>query len=219
MQLNILKVSIVVSVLFSVVLLACTRDKDMVLETEKPNMMKLSQHNINVYPPAYYITMSEKLEIPASVDLPANLPNGNSRVLTLFAEGVQKYKAQQKAGSDPATYEWVFVAPQADLFDLTNKKVGTHSAGPIWQLFENGDLIQAQHFSPAKTAPSPAPNTIDWLQLMPKVGTIPTGIFAGVSYIQRIATEGGKAPATPPTSINETIDVKYIAVYRFSKRN
>ena len=54
---------------------------------------------------------------------------------------------------------------------------------------------------------------------MPKVGTTPTGIFADVDYIQRIATKGGKAPLTLPANIDETVDVKYKAVYRFTKIN
>src|SRR5512138_2903791 len=89
---------------------ACNRDND-----------------IDTSSPAYQIAESEKLVIPAAIDLPANLPGGNSRVATFFADGVQKYKAQPKAGSSPVTYEWVFVAPQANLYDATNKKVGTHS--------------------------------------------------------------------------------------------
>ena len=81
------------------------------------------------------------------------------------------------------------------------------------------DSIFGQQFSPARTAPSPDPESIDWLLLMPKVGTIPTGIFADVDYIQRIATKGGKAPLTPPTSLSETVEVKYKTVYRFTKIN
>jgi hypothetical protein len=64
------------------------------------------------------------------VDVPENLPYGNTRVATYYAVGVQKYKAREKAGSYPLAYEWVFVAPQADLYDATNAKVGTHGAGP-----------------------------------------------------------------------------------------
>lgn len=169
--------------------------------------------------PARFISESEKLVIPAAVDVPADLPNGNKRVATFYAEGVQKYKAQQKAGSDPATFEWVFVAPQADLFDATNKQVGTHSAGPTWQLFGTADSIFAQQFSPARSAPSTDPNGVDWLLLMPKTGKAPTGLFANVAYVQRIATIGGKAPATLPVSASETIDVKYTAIYRFTKKN
>jgi hypothetical protein len=168
--------------------------------------------------PAHHINESEKLVIPAAIDLPANSPNGNTRVATFYAEGVQKYKAQPKAGSSPVTYEWVFVAPDAKLYDVTNVKVGTHSAGPTWQLSAI-DSIYAQQFSPAKSAPSPDPTSIDWLQLMPKTGKTPTGVFANVSYIQRIATKGGKAPASLPLSAGETIDVPYTAIYRFTKKN
>lgn len=167
--------------------------------------------------PVHQILESEKLEIPAAIDLPSNSPNGNARVATFYAEGVQKYKAQPKAGSNPVTFEWVFVAPQADLYDVTNKKVGTHSAGPTWQLYGGMDSIYGQQFSPAKSAPSSDPFSIDWLQLMLK--KVPTGVFANVEYIQRIATKGGKAPATLPTNANETVNVHYTAIYRFSKRN
>ena len=167
---------------------------------------------------ASHIAASEKLVIPSAVDLPQNLPAGNSRVATYYAIGVQKYKARIKAGSNPEAYEWAFVAPQADLYDINNVKVGTHGAGPFWALTV-ADSIFAQHFSPARTSPSADPESIDWLLLMPKVGTSPSGIFTDVDYIQRIATKGGKAPLTPPSGINETIDVKYKAIYRFSKKN
>ena len=116
----------------------------------------------------FHISESEKLIIPAAIDLPANIPHGNSRVATFYAEGIQKYKSQPKAGSSPVTYEWVFVAPQADLYDATNRKVGTHSAGPTWQLLGTTDSIYGQAFSPAKSAPSPDPSGIDWLQLDPE---------------------------------------------------
>jgi len=169
--------------------------------------------------PAQHIAESDKLVMPAAIELPSNLPNGNTRVATFFAEGVQKYKARQKAGSDPAVFEWVFVAPAAALYDATNVKVGTHSAGPTWQLSgSTSDSIYAQQFSPARTATSPD-QSIDWLLLMRKIGKTPTGFFADVSYIQRIATKGGKAPATAPMNASDTIDVYYTAVYRFTKKN
>lgn len=168
--------------------------------------------------PAYQIYKSEKLVIPDAIALPANLPKGNTRVATFYAKGVQKYKAGEKKGSDPVSYEWVFVAPQADLYDVTNAKVGTHGAGPFWEV-STQDSIFGQQYSPPKAAPSPYTGSIDWLLLMPKTGTTPTGIFADVSYIQRIATKGGKAPLTLPVSANQTVDVPYTAVYRFTKKN
>ncbi len=168
--------------------------------------------------PAYRIAESEKLVIPAAVDLPVSTPGGNTRVATFYAEGVQQYKAQVKAGSNPVAFEWVFVAPQANLFDAANHLVGTHSAGPTWQLSPT-DSIYGQQFSPAKTAPSSDPNSIDWLLLMPKTGKTPTGIFKDVAYIQRIATVGGKAPVDPPTIAGQGVMVKYTAIYRFTRKN
>ena len=187
--------------LFAVVLSGCSKEK-----------------NIDVNAPAYKIAESEKLIIPAAIDLPANLPNGNTRIATFFAEGVQKYKAQIKAGSNPVTYEWVFVAPEANLYDASNAKVGTHSAGPTWQLSVM-DSIYGQQFNPSKFAPGTDPASIDWLQLMPKTGKVPTGVFTNVSYIQRIATVGGKAPSVLPSGLSETAEVKYTAIYRFTQKN
>ena len=167
--------------------------------------------------PAVHLTASEKLSIPASVELPANLPEGNIRVATYYAIGVQQYKAKEKVGSNPLAYEWTFVAPRADLYDAANKKAGVHGAGPFWSV-STGDSLAAQSFSPARTAPSIDAGSIDWLLLMPKAGRTPTGIFAHVQYIQRIATKGGKAPSTPPADAQQTAEIPYEAVYRFTKK-
>jgi len=204
--------------LLSAVLIACERDENSLTNDVPVQGNSSSAVNENGNSPAAQIAASESLAIPAAIELPANLPNGNTRVATFFAVGVQKYKAQLIAGSNPAAYQWVFVAPQADLYDATNAKVGTHSAGPTWQL-SAFDSIYGQQYSPPKTAPSEDPGSIDWLLLKPRTGTIPTGIFADVAYIQRIATKGGKAPVTPPTKATQTVDVKYKAVYRFTKIN
>src|SRR5215203_586823 len=94
-------------------------------------------------PPAYHITQSEQLEIPATVALTEN-STGYTRVATFYAVGVQKYKAQIKAGSFPESYEWIFVAPLAELYDISNKHVGLHGAGPFWTTGIT-DSIFAQH--------------------------------------------------------------------------
>jgi len=167
---------------------------------------------------AFHISEAEKLSLPAAVDLPANAPGGNTRVATFYAVGVQKYKSQQKA-DNPGVFEWVFVAPQADLYDATNNKVGTHSAGPSWQLNGGADSLVGQAFTPPRTAPSEDAGSIDWLLLMPKTGKTATGIFANVSYIQRIVTTGGKAPTTAPAEDGLAAEVPYTAIYRFTKIN
>jgi hypothetical protein len=212
--------SFFIAAMFALVLVACKRET-LTHHSEMQEGSAAATNSAleaNGNSPAAHIAASENLTIPATVAVPENLPNGNTRVATYFAVGVQKYKARIKAGSDPVSYEWVFVAPQADLYDITNAKVGNHGAGPFWTTSVL-DSIFAQQFSPPRTAPGDDPESIDWLLLMPKAGTIPTGIFADVDYIQRIATKGGKAPLTPPTSLTQTVDVKYKAVYRFTKIN
>ena len=214
-----LKKQLMIVLLFATAAIGCSKDE--VLKNSNNELQSASAGSsleANGNSPAAHIIASENLTILAIVSVPENLPNGNTRVATFYAVGVQKYKARIKAGSDPVAYEWVFVAPQADLYDITNAKVGTHGAGPFWSTSPI-DSIFAQQFSPARTAPSPDPESIDWLLLMPKVGTTPTGIFSDVDYIQRIATKGGKAPLTPPASLTETVDVKYKTVYRFTKIN
>ncbi len=201
MQLSFFKTTLMMSAI-TVMTVSCDRDDE-----------------IHVRNPAYHIHQSEKLSIPSAVDLPANAPKGNSRVATYFAVGVQKYKAQQKPGTDPGVYEWAFVAPKADLYDKTNHKVGTHSAGPVWQLDNGGGTIYAHAFAPPRSAPAASAYSIDWLLLKTKDGTVPTGAFSNVAYIQRIATQGGKAPSFAPQSATDTIDVQYTAIYRFSKIN
>lgn len=219
-QPNHFRKSLLIAVMLSTTFVACKRDA--IISNAGNNSIEAAQSNSSIEAngnsAAAHIAASDNLDIPALIAVPANLPDGNTRVATYYAVGVQKYKARIKAGSDPVSYEWVFVAPQANLYDITNAKIGTHGAGPFWEL-SSLDSIFAQHFTPSKTAPSPDIESIDWLLLMPKTGTTPTGIFADVDYIQRIATKGGKAPLTPPTSLTETTEVKYKAVYRFTKKN
>lgn len=218
---NHVKKILTMAAVFLIAVIACKKNaviknSNKELRTASANVNSSLEANGNS--PAAHIAASESLIIPISVSVPENLPYGNTRVSTYYAVGVQKYKARVKAGTDPVAYEWVFVAPQATLYDITNAEIGNHGAGPFWTISPS-DSIFAQQFSPARTAPSEDPESIDWLLLMSKTDTTPTGIFADVDYIQRIATKGGKAPLVPPTNINDTVDIKYKAVYRFTKVN
>jgi hypothetical protein len=168
--------------------------------------------------PSQHILESEQLAIPATIELPSD-PGGHTRVATYYAVGVQKYVAQKNvAPGGSVSYSWVLREPRADLYDVSNNKVGTHSIGPTWQLTQN-DSIYGQPFAPAKFASSPDGGSIDWLLLKAKDGKTTSGVFENVTYIQRIATKGGKAPAYSPQSANEMINIPYTAIYRFTKKN
>lgn len=194
---NLLRIFVGVSLLVTSFWLSSCKDEDEEIDTTAPS---------------YFIQESESVIIPGFVAVSASA----SRVATFYATGVQKYKAQVKAGSDPVTYEWVFVAPQADLYNSNNELIGTHFAGPSWKITATGDLIMGQAYATPK-AVNVDPKSIDWLLLMVKTGTTSTGMFADVDNIQRIATTGGRIPTTPPATAEATVEVPYTAVYRFTK--
>src|SRR6185503_17301516 len=104
---------------------------------------------------------------------------------SLYAEGTQIYTC--KVGMD-GSYSWTFKAPSATLFDDGCTKVGTHFAGPTWQLDSDGSAVTG-----AKLAESPSPGAIPML-LLKGTPRSADGQMGAVSYIQRIATTGGLPP-------------------------
>jgi len=142
-------------------------------------------------------------------DLPSPLcdlvqaPEGNKVAFHVYARGAQIYKWN---GTN-----WSFVGPMATLFADPgyHGQVGIHYAGPTWESNDGSKVVGA------KVADcSPDPTAIPWLRLQ-SVSTQGPGIFGCVSFIQRVNTEGGLAPAIPGTTIGETAEVPYTAEYFF----
>ena len=61
---------------------------------------------------------------------------------------------------------------------------------------------------------TPDPDAIPWLKLE-TVSSEGPGIFDGVTFIQRLYTVGGKAPAAPGDFPGEVVRVPYTAEYYF----
>ena len=61
---------------------------------------------------------------------------------------------------------------------------------------------------------SPDATAIPWL-LLEAVSTSGPGIYSSVTYIQRLNTTGGLAPAGPGSFIGETVQIPYTAEYYF----
>jgi hypothetical protein len=128
---------------------------------------------------------------------------GNKVAFQVYAEGVQIYRW------DGAS--WVFVAPEAVLTaDAAGSGiVGTHYAGPTWESNSGSTVVGAV----AKRCPAGAAD-IPWLLLRAASAAGP-GIFARTTYIQRVNTVGGVAPAAPGAAVGETARVPYTAEYFF----
>jgi Protein of unknown function (DUF3455) len=127
------------------------------------------------------------------------------------AKGVQIYEC--RARKDDATkFEWVFKAPEADLFDQQGRRIGRHYAGPTWEAIDGSKVvgeIKARE-------PSPDANAIPWLLLAARKHE-GNGVFTRVTSIQRLETVGGKAPAQScdQSSQGNEVRVPYTAVYFF----
>jgi hypothetical protein len=142
-------------------------------------------------------------------DLPPNLceslqvPAGNEVAFHAYASGVQVYKWSGTA--------WVFVEPVANLFASRNYRgqVATHYAGPTWES-NSGSKVVAKRL----TGCTPNASAIAWLKLE-TVSTEGPGIFDGVTFVQRVNTTGGTAPAAPGSFVGEEARVPYTAEYYF----
>lgn len=138
-------------------------------------------------------------------------PPGNTLTSVFKAKGVQIYSCTNGAWGP-------LLEPAATLGGLSLSPVrpatALHFRGPSWESDEDGSLVEGT--SPV-SAPSSTPNSIPQLLVTAKT-TRGDGIFGGVTFIQRLATTGGVAPASA-CAAGETKAVPYRAVYRFFKKS
>lgn len=138
-------------------------------------------------------------------DVPASLvvPDGNKVHFHAYAVGVQIYAWN---GSS-----WVFQAPEAVLFSDAGAdgEVAIHYAGPTWESNSGSKVVGAR-----VAGASVDPTAIPWL-LLRATATDGPGIFARTTFIQRVNTVGGLAPATPGTVAGQVARVPYTAEYFF----
>jgi len=135
-------------------------------------------------------------------------PKAAKLILHAHATGDQVYTCKQ----DGAQSSWTLKAPDAQLFDATGKAIGHHFAGPTWKL-EDGSAVTgkvAARYDP------PDKDSIPWL-LLTVVEHSGNGPLSNVTYIQRLNTKGGKAPAAGCDSshVGEEVRVPYSADYFF----
>ncbi len=146
--------------------------------------------------------------VPAAIAV----PEGHKAVLTLVGAGDLTYECRMKA--DKYGYEWAFVGPNAVLMDADKKTVGKYYAGPTWESMDGSKVTGKQ------LAVSPTPDAIP-LQLVQANPATGSGAMSGVTYIQRLKTQGGTAPkdACAAGNAGAKQTVKYQADYVFFKAN
>ncbi len=149
--------------------------------------------------------------LPASVQVPA----GNK--VAMETVGVGEITYQCSAKKDMAgQYEWVFVGPDARLNDRSGKQVGKYYGPPAtWEAMD-GSRLTAVQLAVAPNAGMAGSIPLQLVKANPAMGS---GAMQGVTYIQRVDTRGGVAPALPCAAgnLNAKQIVKYQADYIFYK--
>ena len=132
-------------------------------------------------------------------------------ILKAHAVGVQIYVCQANH-DDSARFDWVFKAPEAQLFDKSGKPIIKHYAGPSWEA-PDGSKVVGEVVSKDN---GPDPMAIPWLLLRAK-STAGSGPLSHTQSIQRLNTVGGKAPegGCGAGLLGSEVRVHYTAEYVF----
>jgi hypothetical protein len=167
--------------------------------------------------------------VPPVVPAGLETPEGSKPFLVGHAIGTQNYICAPAATA--TGLDWLFIGPQATLFDDDGKQIMTHfqsrnpdAAGAIqatWQHSRDTSAVWATKFSGSLDPNFVAPGAIEWLRL--DVSGSEFGPAAGdklerAAFIQRINTIGGVKPASAEctaAAINTRRLVSYQADYYF----
>ena len=164
------------------------------------------------------LVVATLLGFPASaaVSPPAGLgrgmapPAGVEPAFALAASGVQIYQCSALGGDG---WGWTYVAPDVTLYEGT-RSVAIHKVPDLWESLSDRSSVTAV---PRVNQPAAAGN-LPW-QLLGAAPLNPTGIFAGVTHMQRVNTQGGlPAPVgCGPGNVGAENRVAFRADYYFYK--
>ena len=147
--------------------------------------------------------------LPDAVKVPA----GHKVAMETVGVGEITYECKPKASAAGA-FEWVVVGPKADLNSRAGAKQGTYFGPPASWVANDGSKITGTQVA---VAPHTAGNIP--LQLVKANPASGPGAMMDVTYVQRVATQGGVAPASlcDGTTVGRKEVVKYQADYIFWK--
>lgn len=174
----------------------------------------------------------------AAQTVPANLqvPAGHELFLKTEATGTQNYICLPTSTG----YAWNFLSPTATLFIkfrwlhadilqqitthfLSPNPVENNTPRPTWQSSLDSSAVWGRVIASSNDPAYVAPGSIPWLLLEAagtRQGTNGSSILAATTFIQRVKTAAGIAPATGCTSaanIGATALVPYTTEYYFYK--
>ncbi|RPH45715.1 MAG: DUF3455 domain-containing protein [Burkholderiales bacterium] len=144
--------------------------------------------------------------LPEAIRVPA----GHRVAMETVGTGEITYECRDRAAG--SGQEWAFVGPEAVLADRTGRRVGRYYGPPATWESDDGSKLTATQVAVAPAGAGDIP-----LQLVRANPATGAGAMTGVSYVQRVATRGGVAPASPCDAgqRGRRATVKYQADYVF----
>lgn len=124
-------------------------------------------------------------KLPDGVKVPA----GNRVAMQTVGVGEITYECRPKKEM-AGQFEWVFVGPDAVLNDRSGTRVGKYFGPPATWESQDGSKLTGTQVAIAPNGAGNIPHQL--VKANPAVGS---GAMTGVTYIQRVATVGGVAPA------------------------
>lgn len=157
--------------------------------------------------------MIDNASLPEAVRVPMGEP---MKLWTTTDAGQITYECREKKDM-AGQYEWVFAGPAAKLMDASGKQVGTYYGPPATWAATDGSKIVGKQVAVSPNTMTPGSIPLQLVKADPAMGA---GAMQGVTYIQRLKTVGGVAPATPCADGNkmEKKVVSYAADYVFYGR-
>jgi uncharacterized protein DUF3455 len=131
----------------------------------------------------------------------------------LTGRGEQLFECKPRA-TDPNAYAWAFAAPSVTLYDGA-RSVGRLTSTNVWEATNDRTSISG---TVRATQPG-GDNNLPWA-LFRAMPSGDTGLFSGVTSVQRVNTSGGIAPATGCDATHTGTEVRapFTADYYFYKR-
>ncbi len=136
--------------------------------------------------------MYSQSALPAPVQVPAG------HKVAIETVGIGQITYECRAKKDMASeHEWVFVGPDAKLQTRSGSVIGKYWGPPATWENNDGSKVTATQVAVAPAGMGNIP-----LQLVKANPAMGMGAMQGVTYIQRVATKGGVAPAMACSAAN-----------------
>jgi len=159
-----------------------------------------------------------RAQVPAGRAERIAAPQGHRAAFLAHGTGTLSYRAQRLAGGALA---WVSAGAKGELVDISGvmPNMGRNGLGhPLAQL--DGLILTGTHdagrvqLTPVASMPALQDSDAPWTLFSAKADK-PDGLWAAVTYAQRLRCQGGSPPATPPTQEAAVVEVPYEAAYAF----